>query len=103
MNPRMRKIDQYLVSIASAAPTPASAPQNRLRSANERRNRYEAAAHTGISKALELNLSGWKLNPGENIRNVSASARLWPSVYRAAISQANHNAIPMDRKRTRLN
>src|ERR1044072_2879572 len=91
----MRKIDQYLVSIAMAAPTPASAPHSRLRSANERRNKYEAAAQTGISSALELNLSGWKLNPGENIRKVSASARLWPSTYRAAISQANHSAMPM--------
>ena len=79
MKPRMRKIDQYLVSIAMAAATPAIAPHSRLRSANERRKQYDAAAQTGISSALELNLSGWKLKPGENISNVSASARLWPS------------------------
>ena len=76
MKPRMRKIDQYLVSIASAAPTPAAAPHSRLRSANERRNRYEAAAQTGISSALELNFSGWKLKPGDNVSIVSARARL---------------------------
>src|ERR1043166_5026015 len=91
----MRKMDQYLVSIATAAATPAITPHSRLRSANERRKQYDAAAQTGISSALELNLSGWKLKAGANISKGSASARLWPSTYRAAISQANHRVTPM--------
>src|SRR5215470_8012448 len=91
----MRNADQYLVSIAMAAPTPASAPAVSVREEYERTNNQVAPAHTGISSALELNLSGWKLNTGAKVSSTSATARLSPSTKRIATNQMNHSASEM--------
>jgi len=53
--------DQYLPSIAAAAPIPASTAQPGRRVSNERRNHHVAAAHSGVSTVLALNLSARKL------------------------------------------
>src|SRR5262245_44585359 len=88
----MRNTDQYLVSTAMAAPAPASAPAKSVREEYERRNSQVAPAHTGISSALELNLSGCRLHTGAKASSTSATARFSPSTKRIAISQMNHSA-----------
>src|SRR5438552_6147388 len=91
----MRNTDQYLVSMATAAPAPARRPASSVREEYERRNNQVAPAHTGISSALELNLSGCKLKIGAKASSTSASARFSPSTNRVAISQMNHSATEM--------
>src|SRR5689334_15251713 len=90
--PTMRNADQYLVSIAMAAPAPASAPAVSVREEYDRTNNQVAPAHTGISSALELNLSGWKLNTGAKASSTRATARFSSATNRIAISQLNHSA-----------
>jgi hypothetical protein len=49
-------IDQYLASMAAAAPMPASTAQPTLRVSNERRNHHVANAQNGVNTVLALNL-----------------------------------------------
>src|ERR1700747_3576038 len=91
----MRKTDQYLVNMEIAAPGPARAAAASVRAEQERRNKNVAPAHTGISTAFTLNLSGMKLNTGEKASTTSATARFSPATTRAAMSQMNHSASAM--------
>ena len=56
-SPASMMIDQYLPSMAAAAPTPASAAQPGRRVSNDSRNHHVVTAQNGVSTELALYFS----------------------------------------------